>query len=71
MTPDAQNFIAELEQRISELSTALETVTESRDLLRTEWTTAELRIVDLEARLSMAHTLIGRLELHIQQGVEL
>ena len=71
MTDDTQNFIAELEQRVSELSTALEIVTESRDLLRKEWQNAELKITDLEARLSKAHTLTGRLTLLCQQGVEL
>jgi len=61
----------EAQIRISELSTALATVTEQRDNLEDSLTAA---IHELDAHKTHIHhltTTIERLRLHIQQGVEL
>jgi chromosome segregation ATPase len=61
----------EAQIRISELSTALATVTEQRDNLQDSLNAA---IHELDAHKTHIHhltTTIERLRLHIQQGVEL
>ena len=71
MTPDTQNFIAELEQRIAELSTALEVVTESRDRLQISSRELDRERIETRDALRTSRATIDRLRLHIQQGVEL
>lgn len=63
--------VNELQTRIAELSVALATVTDQRDSNRD---IADSFFVELEsnkAKLAIANSVIDRLRLHIQQGVEL
>jgi len=63
--------VNELQTRIAELSVALATVTDQRDSNRD---IADSLFVELEsnkAKLAIANSVIDRLRLHIQQGVEL
>jgi len=71
MTPDNIHLIEELEQRVSELSAALELVTEDRDNLRD---TANSLMAEVEAcrvTLTQAHSDISRLRVYLAQGAEL
>jgi len=63
--------VNELQTRIAELSVALATVTDQRDSNRD---IADSLFVELEsnkAKLAITNSVIDRLRLHIQQGVEL
>ena len=63
--------VNELQTRIAELSVALATVTDQRDSNRD---IADSFFVELEsnkAKLAIANSVIDRLRLHIQQGIEL
>jgi len=63
--------VNELQTRIAELAVALATVTDQRDSNRD---IADSLFVELEsnkAKLAIANSVIDRLRLHIQQGVEL
>ena len=71
MTPDTVNLIAELEQRISELSTALELVTEDRDNLRDAGNSLMHELEACRATLIQAHSDISRLRVYLAQGAEL
>lgn len=71
MMTDNIYTVQELQQRIAELSTALELVTEDRDNLRD---TAHSLMTELEASrvtLTQAHSDISRLRVHLAQGLEL
>ena len=71
MTPDNTNLIAELEQRVSELSAALELVTEDRDNLRDAGTSLMTELDLCRATLVQAHSDISRLRVYLAQGAEL
>ena len=64
-------LVAELEQRISELSTALQIMTEDRDAKKDAADSLWNELQAVRARLTIAETTVDRLRLHIQQGVEL
>lgn len=65
------NLVAELEQRIAELSTALEVMREDRDAKKDAADSLWNELQTVRARLSVAEATVDRLRLHIQQGVEL
>lgn len=65
------NLVAELEQRIAELSTALEVMREDRDAKKDAADSLWDELQTVRARLSQAEATVDRLRLHIQQGVEL
>ena len=71
MTPDTMNLIAELEQRVSELSAALELVTEDRDNLRDAGNSLMHELEACRATLIQAHSDISRLRVYLAQGAEL
>ena len=71
MTPDTVNLIAELEQRVSELSAALELVTEDRDNLRDAANSMWKELDLCRATLTQAHSDISRLRVYLAQGAEL
>ena len=71
MTPDTVNLITELEQRISELSVALELVTEDRDNLRDAGNSLMAELDLCRATLTQAHSDISRLRVYLAQGAEL
>ena len=71
MTPDTVNLITELEQRISELSTALELVTEDRDNLRDAANSMWKELEACRTTLTQAHSDISRLRVYLAQGAEL
>ena len=71
MTPDTINLITELEQRISELSVALELVTEDRDNLRDAGNSLMHELDLCRATLTQAHSDISRLRVYLAQGAEL
>ena len=61
----------EAQIRISELSTALATVTEQRDNLEDSLTAAIREVDAYKQQIASLNATIERLRLHIQQGVEL
>jgi chromosome segregation ATPase len=61
----------EAQIRISELSTALATVTEQRDNLEDSLTAAIREVDAYKQQIASLTATIERLRLHIQQGVEL
>lgn len=65
------NLVAELEQRIAELSTALEVMREDRDAKKDAADSLWAELQQVRGRLSQAEATVDRLRLHIQQGVEL
>jgi chromosome segregation ATPase len=71
MTPDNTNLITELEQRISELSVALELVTEDRDNLRDAGNSLMTELDLCRSTLTQAHSDISRLRVYLAQGAEL
>ena len=71
MTPDTINYTAELEQRISELSAALELVTEDRDNLRDASNSLMHELEACRVTLVQAHSDISRLRVYLAQGAEL
>lgn len=71
MTPDTINLITELEQRISELSVALELVTEDRDNLRDAGNSLMTELEACRVTLTQAHSDISRLRVWLAQGAEL
>ena len=71
MTPDTVNLIAEIEQRVSELSAALELVTEDRDNLRDAGTSLMHELEACRTTLIQAHSDISRLRVYLAQGAEL
>jgi len=71
MTPDTINYTAELEQRISELSAALELVTEDRDNLRDASNSLMHELEACRVTLTQAHSDISRLRVYLAQGAEL
>lgn len=71
MTPDTVNLIAELEQRVSDLSNALELVTEDRDNLRDAGNSLMAELEACRVTLTQAHSDISRLRIFLAQGAEL
>ena len=65
------NLIAELEQRIAELDAALDMMREDRDAKKDAADSLWAELQAVTNRLKQAEATIGRLRLHIQQGVEL
>ena len=63
--------IIELQSRVAELSAALETVTEQRDSNRDISDSIYIELESTKAKLAIANSVIDRLRLHIQQGIEL
>jgi len=63
--------VNELQTRIAELSVALETVTDQRDSNRDIADSFFVELESTKAKLAIANSVIDRLRLHIQQGVEL
>ena len=63
--------IIELQSRVAELSAALETVTEQRDSNRDISDSIYIELESTKAKLAIANSVVDRLRLHIQQGVEL
>ncbi len=63
--------IIELQTRVAELSVALETVTEQRDSNRDIADSLFVELESTKAKLAIANSVIDRLRLHIQQGIEL
>lgn len=61
----------EAQMRISELSTALATITEQRDNLEDSLTAAIREVDAYKQQIASLTATIERLRLHIQQGVEL
>jgi chromosome segregation ATPase len=61
----------EAQIRISELSTALATITEQRDNLEDSLTAAIREVDAYKQQIASLTATIERLRLHIQQGVEL
>lgn len=71
MNNETMALIAELEQRVSELTNALELVTASRDTQIAQ-TEALIKLYDnAKTQLTAQNAVIDRLRLHIQQGIEL
>jgi len=74
MTYDAdmlRQMNEEAQLRIAELSTALEAVTEARDNLQDSLNAAVHEIDAYKKHIEVLDATIGRLRLHIAQGVEL
>lgn len=70
--PDAaRQELQEAQQRISELSTALEAMRHDRDAKKDTADSLWNELQTVRSQLSAAEATIGRLRLHIQQGVEL
>jgi chromosome segregation ATPase len=65
------NLIAELEQRIAELDAALDLMRDDRDAKKDAADSLWHELQNVTNRLKQAEAIIGRLRLHIQQGVEL
>ena len=63
--------VNELQTRIAELSVALATVTDQRDSNRDIADSFFKELESNKAKLAIANSVIDRLRLHIQQGVEL
>jgi hypothetical protein len=63
--------VNELQTRVAELSVALETVTEQRDSNRDISDSIYIELESTKAKLAIANSVIDRLRLHIQQGIEL
>ena len=63
--------IVELQSRVAELSVALETVTEQRDSNRDISDSIYIELESTKAKLAIANSVVDRLRLHIQQGIEL
>jgi len=63
--------VNELQTRIAELSVALATVTDQRDSNRDIADSFFVELESTKAKLAIANSVIDRLRLHIQQGVEL
>ncbi len=63
--------INELQTRVAELSVALETVTEQRDSNRDISDSIYVELESTKAKLAIANSVVDRLRLHIQQGIEL
>jgi len=63
--------VNELQTRIAELSVALATVTDQRDSNRDIADSLFIELESNKAKLAIANSVIDRLRLHIQQGVEL
>ena len=63
--------IIELQSRVAELSAALETVTEQRDSNRDISDSIYIELESTKAKLAIANSVVDRLRLHIQQGIEL
>jgi len=63
--------VNELQTRVAELSVALETVTEQRDSNRDISDSIYVELESTKAKLAIANSVIDRLRLHIQQGIEL
>ena len=63
--------IIELQSRVAELSVALETVTQQRDDCRDISDSIYIELESTTAKLAIANSVVDRLRLHIQQGIEL
>ena len=63
--------INELQTRIAELSLSLETVTQQRDDCRDAADSLHSELEISRRRLSEVSSIVDRLRLHIQQGIEL
>jgi uncharacterized coiled-coil DUF342 family protein len=63
--------IIELQARVAELSVALETITQQRDACRDAADSLHAELEISRRRLSEVSSVVDRLRLHIQQGVEL
>ena len=63
--------IIELQSRVAELSVALETVTQQRDSNRDISDSIYVELESTKAKLAIANSVVDRLRLHIQQGIEL
>lgn len=63
--------IIELQSRVAELSVALETVTQQRDDCRDISDSIYIELESTKAKLAIANSVVDRLRLHIQQGIEL
>ena len=63
--------VNELQTRIAELSVALATVTDQRDSNRDIADSLFVELESTKAKRAIATSVIDRLRLHIQQGVEL
>lgn len=63
--------VNELQTRVAELSVALETVTDQRDSNRDISDSIYIELESTKAKLAIANSVIDRLRLHIQQGIEL
>jgi len=63
--------VNELQTRVAELSVALETVTEQRDSNRDIADSLFVELESTKTKLAIANSVIDRLRLHIQQGIEL
>ena len=63
--------IIELQTRVAELSVALETVTEQRNSNRDISDSIYIELESTKAKLVIANSVVDRLRLHIQQGIEL
>ena len=65
------NLVAELEQRIAELNTALDLLREDRDAKKDVADSLWHELQNVTNQLKQANATIDRLRLHIQQGIEL
>ena len=63
--------IVELQIRVSELMVAVERVTEQRDSNRDISDSIYIELESTKAKLAIANSVVDRLRLHIQQGIEL
>ena len=63
--------IIELQSRVAELSVALEIVTQQRDDCRDISDSIYIELESTKAKLAIANSVVDRLRLHIQQGIEL
>ena len=63
--------IIELQSRVAELSVALELVTQQRDDCRDISDSIYIELESTKAKLAIANSVVDRLRLHIQQGIEL
>lgn len=70
--------LMEWQARCSDLQTVNEQLRDERDLALREWREAKSvselywsRIVELESALVKANSMVSRLRLHLQQGIEL
>lgn len=65
------NLVAELEQRIAELNTALDLMREDRDAKKDAADSLWHELQNVTNQLKQANATVDRLRLHIQQGIEL